>query len=288
MSVKIGLALGGGGARGLAHIGVLRALEKENIPIYQITGCSIGAIIGGAYAFLGNVTATEKFVRNLLESPAFKELDIQIFSLDEQNQKTHKFDFYLTNLKKYFSMLKTFNQPSVYNEKQVNSIFDVYPEISLEKLPLRFVTIATDLISGREIVLNEGSLRKAVIASASIPGIFPPLKREKQLLIDGSATDSIPVQIVKGQGAHYVFAVDVTKCIDDVNDLNNALHIIYRVEDIITYHLTQERLAGADLIICPKVRHFSWSAVSHIDEIITAGEIAAEEMLPQIKRFLKS
>jgi len=80
MSVKIGLALGGGGACGLAHIGVLKVFEKENIPIYQVTGCGMGAIIGGAYAFLGNATATEKFIRNLLESPAFNKLDIQIFA----------------------------------------------------------------------------------------------------------------------------------------------------------------------------------------------------------------
>lgn len=286
MSIKIGLALGGGGARGLAHIGVLKVLEREHVPIYQITGCSIGAIIGGAYAFLRNARATEKFIRDLLDSPAFKELDIQIFSDADHDKATRHLDYYLNNLKKYFSLLKTLNRISVYDKEAVNEIFKIFPDIPIEKLPLRFASIATDLISGREIVINEGSLRTAVIASASIPGIFPPVKMERQLLIDGGATDSIPVQIVKGQGAQYVFAVDVTKCIDDVDELDNALQIIYRAEDIVTYHLTQERLAGTDLVIRPNVRHFSWAAVKEIDQIIKAGEQAAEEAIPQIKRIL--
>lgn len=284
--IKLGLALGGGGARGLAHIGVLKVLENENIPIYQITGCSMGAIIGAAYAFLGNTSKTEKFIRNLIESPAFKKLDIQIFSTVNHDQTTQHLDYYLNNLKKYFSLLKTVNRTAIYDEKMVNEIFKIYPEINIEDLPMRFACIATDLISGQEIVLNEGSLRESVIASASIPGIFPPVKTDNQLLIDGGATDSIPVQIVKGQGAQYVLAVDVTKCIDDVDDLDNALKIMYRAEDIVSYHLTKERLTGADLIILPKVRHFSWAAIDQIDKIITAGEQATREALPQIQRFL--
>ena len=85
-----------------------------------------------------------------------------------------------------------------------------------------------------------------------------------------------------------MFAVDVTKCSKDVDKLDNALQIIYRAEDIVTYHLTRERLAGADLIIRPKVRHFSWAAVDHIEKIITTGEQAAEEALPQIRQILGS
>jgi len=83
-----------------------------------------------------------------------------------------------------------------------------------------------------------------------------------------------------------VFAVDVAKCSKDIDKLDNALQIIYRAEDIVTYHLTRGCLAGADLIIRPKVRHFSWAAVDHIEKIITAGEQAAEEALPQIRKIL--
>ncbi len=286
MKVKIGLALGGGGARGLAHLGVLKVFEREGIVLHQITGCSIGAIIGGAYAYTQNAREAEQIIRDILDSPAVKELDLQSFANEEKDKSAWNMSYYINNLKNYFSLFKTLGKRSMFDQKQVEAIFESYPDIAIEQLPLRFSCIATDLISGREIVLQEGNLRQAITASASIPGVFPPVQIDNLLLIDGAATDSIPVQIVKGQGAQYVFAVDVTKCVEDVDELDNALKIMYRAEDIVTYHLTQERLAGADLVIRPKVRHFSWAAVKHMDAIIKAGEQAAEEAMPQIKRIL--
>ncbi len=284
---KIGLALGGGGARGLAHIGVLKVFEREKIAIYNITGCSIGAIIGGAYAYYNNAEQTEQFIRNILDNPIIKSMHLESFASAEHHKPLLHLNEYLNTLKRYFSLIKTIGTTSVYDEETTNAIFDLYPDSPIEKLPIRFGCIATDLISGREIVINEGSLRKAVMASASIPGIFPPVKMGNQLLIDGASTDSIPVQIVRGQGAQYVFAVDVTKCLRDRDELDSGLKILYRAEDIVTYHLTQERLAGADLVIRPKVRHFSWAAFDRIDDIIKSGEKMAEELLPKIELILK-
>ena len=200
--------------------------------------------------------------------------------------KNHDIDYYLNSAKKYFSLIKTINKPAVYDQDTVDAIMEPFADKPIEDLPIRFACIATDLISGREIVINEGSMKKAITASASIPGIFPPVKMDQQLLVDGGATDSIPVQIVKGQGAQYVLAVDVTKSIEDVDELDNALQIMYRAEDIVTYHLTKERLSGADLIISPDVHHYSWAAVHLMEKIIAAGEKAAEKQLPEIKRIL--
>ncbi len=287
MHPKIGLALGGGGARGLSHIGVLRVFEKENIPIFQITGCSIGALIGGLYAQYQSADRVQEFFSDLFRHPIFKELDIQVFNTMDTDGPARYFNNYLNQLKMYFSLLKTINARSVFSEEMIDKIFALYPDATIESLPVRFACIATDLLSGREIVLNEGSLRTAVRASSSIPGIFPPVKLHDLLLVDGAATDSIPVQIVKGQGAHYVFAVDVSKCIENDSPLSNGLQIIYRAEDIVTYHLTQERLVGADLVLRPEVRHFSWAAVNKMDEIIAAGEQAAKEALPRIKEIIK-
>jgi len=285
--IKIGLALGGGGARGLAHIGVLKIFKREKIPIYNITGCSIGSIIGGAYAYFNDIEKTEQLIRDLLTSSTVKKLNLESYSAAEYHKPTTNLNYYLNTLKRYFSMFKTLGKTSVYDKTLINEIFESFPDSPIENLPIKFVCIATDLISGREIVINEGSLRKAVIASSSIPGIFPPVEIGNQLLIDGAATDSIPVQIVRGQGVQYVFAVDVTKCLEDRDELDNGLKILYRSEDIVTYHLTQERLAGADLIIRPKVRHFSWASITQIDEIIKAGENAAEEALPTIEHIFQ-
>ena len=287
MPIKVGLALGGCGARGLAHIGILKVLEKENIPIRQITGCSIGAIVGGAYAFLENANDVEDFMIDLVTRQVFKDLNIEIFSSAKHNQLTSQVDTYINNIKKYYSMLKTLKLPSIYDEKIFHKIFEPFPEMPLAELNLTFATIATDLISGREIVINEGSLRHAVMASAALPGIFPPVKSDNLLLNDGGASDSIPVQIVKGQGAQYVFAVDVTKSIDEIDELETGLDIIYRSEEIVTYHLTQERLAGADFIIKPDVGHYSWTAIKNIRDFILIGEQAAEKSIKAIHSILE-
>lgn len=286
MHIKTGLALGGGGARGLSHIGVLKVLERERFPIHQITGCSIGALIGGLYATYQNAFAVEDFIFKLIERPVFKELDMEVFDSSEHSGAMYPFNQYLNNLKMYFSMLKTLKSRAIYDEKLVEQIFETFPDTAIEKLPIPFVTIATDLISGREIVICEGSLKKAMMASSAIPGVFPPVKIDDLLLIDGASSDSVPVQIVKGRGAQYVIAVDVTHCVEDIGRLQSGIEIIYRAEDIVTYHLTQERLAGADFVIRPKVRHYSWAAIKNIKEIIKAGETAAEEALPQLEKLL--
>ncbi len=285
MITKIGLALGGGGARGLSHIGVLKVLEREHFPINQITGCSIGALIGGLYSVYQNAEAVEDFIYNLIKRPVFNELDMEVFDSTEHSGAIHQLNQYLNNLKMYFSLLKTLKAQSIYDEDLVAKIFEPFPDKPIEALPIPFATIATDLISGREIVISEGSLKKAMMASSAIPGVFPPVKIDDLLLIDGASSDSIPVQIVKGRGAQYVVAVDVTHCVEDIGKLQTGIQIIYRAEDIVTYHLTQERLAGADLVIKPKVRHYSWAAIKSIKEIIKAGEAAAEESLPQLEKL---
>ena len=283
---KIGIALGGGGARGLSHIGVLKVLERENFPINFIAGCSIGAIVGGLYALYQNARKVEEFIYSLIERPIFRELNLDIFDTMDTRERIHNLSQFLNNLKMYFSLLKTLKTPSIYNKEQMEKIFEPYPDHPITRLPIKFATISTDLISGREIVLTEGSLKTAVMASSAIPGILPPVEMDDLLLIDGASSDSIPVQIVKGMGAQYVIAVDVSHCLMDTYKLENGLDIIYRAENIVSYHLAQERLAGADWIIRPDVRHYSWAAVGHIEEIIKAGENAAENALPHLKKLL--
>lgn len=283
---KLGLALGGGGARGLAHIGILRVLERENIPVGVITGCSIGAIIGGLYAYYHNADKVEEHVRAMLTGEAIDDLDLEIFRSIEHKTMTEQLFDYMNSVRRYFSMLKTLNQPAIYGREEIDRIFEDFPDVDFSELKIRFATIATDLYSGREIVLDEGKLKQAVIASASIPGIFPPMEIDDLLLIDGGATDTIPVQVVKGQGAQYVLAIDVSKDIDDLSELDNGLKIIYRAEDIVTWHLTQERLAGVDILISPNVKRYSWAAIEKMDEIIEEGVVAAENSLDIIKKLL--
>jgi len=117
--VKLGLALGGGGARGFAHIGALRVFEQNKIPLYQITGCSIGAIIGGLYAYYQDAEKVESLIREFINQQVFKDLDIQIFTSIEPKSITQHLHSYLNSVKKYFNMMRTLNAPSIYSAETV-------------------------------------------------------------------------------------------------------------------------------------------------------------------------
>jgi NTE family protein len=255
---KFGLALGGGGARGLAHIGVLKVLEKENIKVDVITGCSMGALIGGMYAYLGNAKEVEEFIYETVIHPKFLELGIDKLSESEKPDKNY-FDQFFDYLDKRYQVLKSLNHLSYFDEETTNEMYNLIPDVKIESLKIKFSAIATDLISGEEINFTKGSLREAIKASSAIPGIFPPVKYQNYFLIDGSASESVPAGRVRELGADRVLAVDVMRPIKTVKQPQNVIDILYRAEDITSHHLSILRLREADLIIRPKVKHLSWS-----------------------------
>lgn len=275
--------MGGGGARGLAHIGVLKVLEREQIPIGTITGCSMGAIIGGLFAYFQSALKVESFVLEAVESREFKKYGIETFNKIESSDHHKHFEEYLDYIKVKLAFLKVFNNQSVFNEEEAEKLFSLIPDAEIKDLPVKFSAIATDLVSGQEVNITEGSLRKALKASGAIPGFFPPVKLDDYLLIDGSAMESVPVSKVKELGAERVIAVDVTKCLKITGPLDNGIEIIYRAEDITSFHLSQLRLKEADLIIKPEVGNLSWADFRSMEKIIKVGELAAMKLLSDIK-----
>lgn len=284
---KFGLALGGGGARGLAHIGVLKVLEQNKIKIHSITGCSMGAIVGGLYAYYGNSKQVEDFILEVINHPKFIELGIE--KLSEKNNKPDKnyFEQFYDYIGKRVQALKALNRLSYFDEQLTNEMYKVIPDVPIENFNIKFSAIATDLLSGEEINFTNGSLRKAIQASSAIPGIFPPVKYQNYFLIDGSASESVPAAKVKDLGADRVLAVDVTREIKIIEEPQNVFEILYRAEDISSYHLSMVRLREADLVIRPKVRHLSWADFDMTSEIIAAGEQAALENFDEIKKLAK-
>jgi NTE family protein len=284
---KFGLALGGGGARGLAHIGVLKILDSEKIKIDAITGCSMGAIVGGLYAYYGNAMQVEEFMFEAMKHPKFLELGID--RLNEHTNKPDKnyFEQFFDYVDRRVHVLKTLSRLSYFDEEVTKEIFDLIPDVEIEDLRIKFSAVAVDLISGEEINFKEGSLRGAVRASSAIPGIFPPVKIEKHFLVDGSTSGSIPSGKVRELGADRVLAVDVTRKLESANQPKNVIEILYRTEDISSFHLSLLRLKETDLIIRPSVKEFKWTDFDQAEKLILAGELAAKENLAEIKRLNK-
>ncbi|AFH50554.1 Putative esterase [Ignavibacterium album JCM 16511] len=280
---KFGLALGGGGARGLAHIGVIKVLEQKGIEVHSITGCSMGAIIGGLYAYFGSIKQVEDFILDIINHPKFLELGIDKLSENHKPDKNY-FEQLFDYVGSRVQALRALNRLSYFDEKLSEEMYTVIPDVAVEKFKIKFSAIATDLLSGEEINFTEGSLRKIIKASSAIPGIFPPVKYNNFFLIDGSASESVPAGKVRELGADRVLAVDVTRELKIIEEPKNVFEILYRAEDISSYHLSMIRLREADIVISPDVKNLSWADFDKAEKIIAEGEKAANE---NIESFLK-
>lgn len=282
---KFAVALGGGGARGLAHIGVLKVLDQYKIKIDAISGCSMGAIVGGLYAYFGNAEAVEEFVIHTIQSEKYQELGIDKIGKRNKdeigNYLEQFFDFIGTSI----HILKAINKTSYFDEDLTNEIFDFIPDVSIESLKIKFFAVASDLITGKKIIFSSGSLRKALQASSAIPGIFPPVKFKEHLLVDGSVIDLVPVKLLKVSGYEKILAIDVVKSLENPNPPKNILEILYRVESISSFHLSSVQLSDADVLVNPEVREYNWSDFNYAKEIILEGEKCALESLGAIKKL---
>jgi NTE family protein len=283
---KLGLALGGGGARGLAHIGVLKALEKESIKIDAITGCSMGAIVGGLYAYYGNANDVQKHLFEILQNPKFKDLKIEDLVENMSGSPKNILDEIIQYIGLRITAFKSLQNISYFSEEVTEEIYSKIPDVKIEDLKINFSAIATDLISGEEINLTRGSLRKVVRASSAIPGFFPPVKIDDYYLVDGSASESVPVGKVREIGADRVLAVDVTHTLKRIDKPINVVDVLNRAEDITSFHLSTERLKSADLVIRPKVRKLSWADFRKADKIILKGTEAVANKIEEIRKLV--
>jgi NTE family protein len=289
----IGLALGGGGARGLAHIGVLKVLARENIPVHIIAGTSIGALVGAAFAAGIDPEEMEKTVEAYLQSPKFQSSAIK--AIEDANARGEltmgrRVQSFLRN--RYFLVQAMF-KPGLFPSEELKEIVEYFvPDMLIEETKIPFRAVATDLIAGTQIVFSSGSLRQAVMASCAVPGAIAPVKDEDRLLSDGGIICLIPCTVVRKEGADVVIAVSVDRDICTEKEFATAVSIYQRVSDIMCARLKDHELAEADVVVAPEVGELHWSEFSQALTLVEAGERATVEKLdlirtttPQSKRW---
>jgi len=261
---KIGLVLGGGGARGLAHIGVLKVLEQEGIKIDMVAGTSMGALIAACYALGLDLKALEKEATSFTKGKAFAKL-IDIGASKKSIIKGKKIYRYICDL--------------IGKAK-----------FSDTKIPLNI--IATDLANGEEVILSQGSIIQAIQASISVPGIFPPVKIGDKYLIDGGVVNPTPIDTMEKMGADIIIGVDLVinrKVSLDDPDIFTTLMQSYEIIRTQAVKLRLEKTRKNVIIIKPKLRGTIDSfKFYNIDKFIKSGEQAAMEKLPEIKQRLQS
>ena len=285
--LKVGLALGGGGARGLAHIGVLKVLERENISIGLITGTSMGAIIGGAYALKKDISAIEKIAEKYSK---ISEFNID-FSFSEKERKDKPFF-----LKKMSDFLKRGYMLNLeLRKKYINDgeglkkiIKDLVGDKAFTDTKIPFAAVAADLVKGEKVIIRKGKLFDALLASASIPGMFPPVILDKKILVDGGIVDVVPIEAAQSLGASFVIGVNVSQTLKKRVEFNNAVEIFFRSDSITSSELRKLQLSFADVVITPKVGRFHWSDFSKPEQCVREGEIAAQNTILELKKKLKT
>ena len=285
--LRVGLALGGGGARGLAHVGVLKVLEAHQIPIDVIAGTSIGAIIGAFYALHpAEAGKLEERTKAFVQAPEFKESGLDLF------KKKKAAENFFGQVAKYVKERVVINlahsRPSLVGGWRVSRAVEfMLEDQTFEQCRLPFACVATDLVSGEEVIFREGSLRQAVAASMSIPGFLPPLQHDGHLLVDGAVVAPVPINACKLLGAEVVIAVDVSQPLERAGHFENVIDVIFRTSTITSHHYKEMLLDYADVVIRPNVGDVHWSEFRKVRHVVAAGEQVTEQMLPKIQSLFE-
>jgi NTE family protein len=219
---KIALVLGGGAARGFAHVGVIRVLEQEKIPIDMVVGTSVGALIGAIYA--SDLSSFE------LEWTAF------------QLEKDDLFDFGVLNAVAGMGFAK--------GDKLETWVKGHIKPANIENLRLPFAAVASDLNWGYKVVLDSGSVARAIRASAAIPGVFQPVRHQGKILVDGGVVDNIPTSVAKARGADIVIAVDISGNVGNTN-ITNLVDVSLQATNIMFALNVEQSRKDADILIKP-------------------------------------
>ncbi|MFH1245361.1 MAG: patatin-like phospholipase family protein [Candidatus Omnitrophota bacterium] len=284
--LKIGLALGGGGVRGLANLGVLKVLEEENIPIDLIAGTSMGSVIGGGYALLGKAAILEEIILGLLESSTITKLE----SLAAESRPEEK-EMIIEGLATFVKDLLLWNLKGIKRwiadgEEIKFLIKQIVGENEFSQTKIAFACVACDLKTGEEVILNTGKLKDAIMASSSVPAVFPPMQLGGRLLVDGCVTSEVPIEAARKLGVDFVIAGSVESRIYH-DKFRNGMDILFQADEIRSHELVRIKLKMADFIIQPKIEDISWAAFSQAKICIKAGETAARQVLPCLKSSLR-
>ena len=286
-SPRIGLALGAGGARGLTHIGVLKALNRHGIPIDVIAGSSIGAVIGAMYAATLDVEWVEQRFRDLLASEAFSQSGVRRIKPMTSGAEPGFLQWAARYVRhKFILNFADVRQGVLKTDRLVRLIEFLVPVRTFKELRIPFSCCAVDLHTGREVLMRQGNLLQALTASASIPGYLPPVPTDDGLLIDGAVGQPIPGNAAREIGGEFVIAVDVSlQSFSQLEELNIP-SILGRISEISSSKLSRAQVDQCDFLIHPDSLNLHWTQFDQLDRLIDSGERATEEQMESLKRKL--
>ena len=282
---RIGLALGGGAARGLAHIGVLKVLEREKFPIDLIIGTSIGALVGGVYATTASAAETERRFLGFARSGEFRR---RAFDFIREARKESKGLLSSTSgliRRGIFYGYSLYKVSFISAESIAHNINSLLPDERIENTRVPFAAVAADIQNAAEVILAGGSIRRMVAASCAIPGILPPVMIDGRTFIDGGWVDRVPALPALRLGMDLVIGVDISPEIG-AELPRRGVDVMVRATSVQASALKRLQARFMDYTIQPDVTRLHWADFSAIDRAITAGEEAAEAAIGDLRKLL--
>ncbi len=283
---KIGLVLSGGGAKGFAHIGVLKVLEEAGIKIDYIGGTSMGSVIGGLYASGYNASQID----SIFKKTNFDELINDYIPRSSKN-------FYGKKNDELYAIVLPFSNFKVgipealskgmYNYNLLSSLTrNVRHVRDFNKLPTPFLCIGTNIETGEEVLLNKGNLVQAMMASAAFPSLFTPVEIDGNLLVDGGVVNNYPIKEVRNLGADIIIGVDVQDDLMNRKNLKNATRILVQITNLQSIDKMKSKIKDTDIYIKPDIRDYGVISFDKGEEIIRKGEEAAFAVYEKIKSLV--
>ena len=283
---KVGLVLSGGGAKGFAHIGVLKVLEEAGLKIDYIGGTSMGAVVGGLYASGYNAGQID----SIFKSTNFDKLINDFIPRSSKN-------FYEKRNDELYALVLPFNNfkigipqalsKGMYNFNLLSKLTRHVKHVSdFNELKIPFLCIATDIESGKEVVVHKGNLARAMIASSAFPSLFSPVEIEGRLLVDGGVTNNYPIDEVRKLGADIIIGVDVQDGLRDRNSLKDATKILVQITNLHSIEKMKESIAKTDIYIKPDITDYGVVSFDKGKEIILRGEEATFAVYEKIEALV--
>ena len=284
---NIGLVLGGGGVRGLGHIGVLKVLKIHSIPSHMVAGTSIGAVIGAMYAATLDPHWIENKFKEFIDSEAYKRIGLhRLVPTSQPNSSI--FQTAATYMKNQIIINLANDRLGILKQERLSEIIEfLLPVKTFEELKIPFSCLAVDLNSGEDVVFNSGNLIEAIVASSAIPGYIPPIEKDGMLLTDGAVSCPVPVKTVRKMGADFRISVDVGLNHFEPLENPNLLQVLGRAEQITSTRLGEVKSEKADITIRPDTMNVFWAEFDKIDQLIKLGAEETEKQFWQIKDNLK-
>lgn len=286
--LKIGLALGSGGARGLAHAGVLEALEEEGIRPDLVAGTSMGAIVGGLYAQTPDPAQVWKRLEAYVDNDDFSSYWAPFVPRDETEARDPQarlagvFDF----MQRKLIAVKTVTMPYMQSEEKLRGpLAKLFGPISFSDLEIPLATVALDLVTGESVVFTEGPVVDGIYASSAIPSVFPPVSENGRVIVDGGGPYRVPIAACSDLGAGFIIAVDIPAF--EETKFSTGLDMILRSNTIARQRLNRMICDKADFVIRPNVTEFHWADFAAGEACRARGYKATMELMPELKKQLR-